>query len=215
MQFVWLVAGLALMGCAKPGVRELKESRAAVQAAKSWQNDVTVAAGNEQWRMFALEKVECPSRRDLMWTMTPPREVVDEKGRMVRHEIWHDGTWYTSDGKLWETFAEAEKKLPGKLSIGCGEGPGRVWDGALYSDLDEVIRKGEIRPGPKMTANGYDCTWWDVALTAGEPPRYTVCIGATDHLPQVVRSREHGNEYTYVLSQWNTASVGLPPELAR
>lgn len=80
-------------------------------------------------------------------------------------------------------------------------------------DLDEIARKGEIRPGPKMTENGFDCSWWDVANAPGVPPHYTVCINEASHLPQVVRSRERGNEYTYTLSRWNQTSVGLPPEL--
>jgi hypothetical protein len=209
-----VAALLALSGCAKPGVKELRESRDAVRAARNWENDATVRNG-AQWQMVFLEKVECPSRRDMMWTIQPPKELLDDKGRIVRHDIWFDGTWYTSDGRTWETFRDAEKKLPGKLAISCGDGPTLASDGHLFSDLDDIVRKGEIRPGPKMTENGFDCTWWDVADGPGAAPRYTVCINTLSHLPQVVRTREHGNEYTYTLSQWNTASVGLPPELSR
>ncbi len=151
-----------------------------------------------------------------MWTTRPPaKEEFDTQGRVIVHQIWYDGTWYTSDGRLWETLPDAEKKIAGKLNIGCGEGPMRVRDGLFYSDLDEVIRSGEIRPGPKMTENGFDCSWWDVANAPGAAPQYTVCINEASHLPQVVRSQENGHEYTYTLLQWNTASVGLPPELVR
>ena len=66
-----------------------------------------------------------------------------------------------------------------------------------------------------MTENGFDCTWWDVSKVRGEAPHYTVWVNETSHLPQVVRSRERGNEYTYTLSRWNETVVGLPPELAR
>jgi hypothetical protein len=213
--YVLVMMMLAVVtGCTKPGVKELRQSRDAVRAAKSWQEDVSVNDGG-RWAPLLLVKVECPARRDLMWTMRPPKEELDSEGRTVVHEIWYDGTWYTSDGRVWETLADAEKKIPGKLDIGCGEGPLRVWDGSLYSDLDQVIGKGEIKPGPKMTENGYDCTWWDLAAAPGEQPKYTVCINEASHLPQVVRSRENGHEYTYTLSQWNTASVGLAPELMR
>jgi hypothetical protein len=205
---------VATTGCTKPGVKELRQSRDAVHAATSWQEDGTVLEAG-QWTPLFVAKVECPSRRDLMWTVQPPKQEFDSQGRPIVHDVWYDGTWYTSDGKLWETLADAEKKAPGKFAIGCGEGPLRVWDGPLYSDLDEVAQKGEIRPGAKMTENGYDCTWWDLAPTPGAAPRYTVCVNATSHLPQVLRSRENGHEYTYVFSQWNTASVGLPPELVQ
>ncbi|WP_148210164.1 hypothetical protein [Candidatus Korobacter versatilis] len=198
----------------KPGVKELQSSREAVRAAWSWQEDASVNESG-RWTPLFLSKVECLSRRDMMWTMRPVKEELDSQGRMIVHEIWFDGTWYTSDGRYWETLKDADKKIPGKLNIGCGEGPARVWDGSLYSELDEVIRKGAIVPGEKMTANGFDCTWFDVSLSVGEPPRYTVCINAASNLPQVVRSRENGHEYTYTLSQWNTASVGVPPELSR
>ncbi len=222
MMAVSLAAMLSLAGCSKlgmtelnkPGARELKQSRDAVHAATSWESDVTVRDG-AQWRSVLVEKVECPSRRDLMWTSDPPREVRDNDGRIVFHDIWFDGSWYTSDRTTWHTFKDAEKNSPNKLSIGCGDGPRMVWEETLDSMLDGVVRKGEIHPGPKMTDNGYDCTWWDLSKVPGQAPEYTVCINEPSHLPQVVRSRENGHEYTYVFSQWNTASVGLPPELSR
>ena len=188
----------------------MRQSREAVRAAKSWQNNVTMREGG-QWPDVLIEKVECPARRDLMWTIKPLIAAMDDKGRAIVHDVWFNGTWYTSDGKYWETYRTPEKKP----AIGCGDGPMLVSNARLFADLDEVIGKGEIKPGPKMTENGFDCTWWDLARAAGGPPDYTVCIGTSDHLPQVVRSRENGHEYTYTLSQWNTASVGLPPELSR
>ena len=201
-------------GCTKPGVKELRKSRDAVREANSWQEDASVQ-DEGRWKPLFLSKVECPSRRDLMWVMRPPKEKLDTEGRAIVHEIWYDGTWYTSDGRIWNTVEGAEKKIPGKLDIGCGEGPARVWDGSLYAELDDIIRKGEIRPGPKMTENGFDCRWWDVVDAPGQVPHYAVCINETSHLPQVVRSHENTHEYTYTLSQWNTTSVGLPPELSR
>jgi hypothetical protein len=147
--------------------------------------------------------------------MAPPNPQLDTFGRTMVHEIWYDGTRYTSDGHLWENLPNAQQKIPDKFAIGCGEGPLMVSSSVLYSDLDEIVSKGEIRQGPKMTENGYDCTWWDLALTSGGPPKYTVCINEPSHLPQVVRSRENGQEYTYTLSQWNSASVGLPGELVQ
>ena len=166
-----------------------------------------------QQRSVLVEKVQCPSRRDLMWTSQPTRQVLDNDGRAVIHEVWFDGTWYTSDGRVWHTFKDADKKLGGKFSIGCGDGPTMVGEGTLSAVLADIAQEGDVRPGPKMTENGYDCTWFDLSPKPGEPPQYTVCVNETSHLPQVVRSREFGHEYTYTLSQWNSASVGLPPEL--
>ncbi len=203
-----------LLGCSKPGVKELRQSRDAVRAAKSWQIDVTGAAPGATPRELLREKVECPSRRDLMWTIRPPEKaVLDKDGRTVVHEIWYGGDWYTSDGRSWDHFAGAEKALPGKLAIGCGEGPALIWDGALYSDLDQAVKVGEIRQGPTATVNGGVCTWWDVAPAKGEAAHYTVCVDKENSLPRVVRARERGNEYTYTLSGWNETSVTLPPEL--
>lgn len=206
---VVLFAGF--LGCSKAGVRELRQSRDAVRAAKSWEVDATQGATT---RMLFQEKVECPSRRDMMWTVRPPEKaVLDNDGRVVVHDIWFDGDRYTSDGLSWHHFAGAEKALPSKLAIGCGVGPALVWDGALYSDLDAVIKAGEIRQGPTATINGGECTWWDVAPAKGQDARYTVCVDTATHLPRVARTRERGNEYTYTLSRWNETSVGLPPEL--
>jgi hypothetical protein len=209
-----LVAGS--VGCSKPGVKELRQSRAAVRAASSWQSDVTGTAPGSHPRDILLEKVECPSRRDLMLTTRPPeKSELDKEGRIIVHEIRYDGDWYTSDGRSWNHFAGAQKNLPGKLPIGCGEGPARVWDGALYADLDDVIGKGEIRRGQTAQIDGGACTWWEVAPAKDAPAHYSVCVGDQDHLPREVRSHEKGNEYTYTLSHWNQTSVTLPQELAQ
>lgn len=206
-----LVLLVASLGCSKPGVRELQQSRDAVRAAKSWEVDATQGATTT---MLFQEKVECPSRRDMMWTVRPPENpVMDNDGRMVVHDIWHDGDRFTSDGQTWHHFAGAEKVLPNKLTIGCGVGPALVWDGALYANLDAEINSGELRKGPTMTINGGECTWWDVAPAKSQEARYTVCVDSATHLPRVVRTRERGNEYTYTLTRWNETSVGLPPEL--
>lgn len=202
------------VGCTKNGVKELQQSRDAVRSANSWEVDATVLSGGQAMPIL-FTRVQCPSRRDLMWMMPSPNPQRDTEGRTIVHEIWYDGTRYTSDGHLWETLANAQQKVPDKFAIGCGEGPLTVSSGVLYSDLDEITQQGEIRPGPKMTENGYDCTWWDLAPARGGSPKYTVCINEPSHLPQVVRSRENGQEYTYTLSQWNTASVGLPGELVQ
>lgn len=202
----------AFLGCSsKPGVKELRQSRDAVRAANSW--EVYATLGATTVTVFQA-KVECPSRRDMMWTVRPPANLVmDNNGRVVVHDIWFDGDWYTSDGRLWNHFPGAEKALPGKLALGCGVGPALVWDGTLFSDLDAVIKTGEIRPGPTSTINGGECTWWDVVPDKGAEARYTVCVDSVTHLPRVARTREHGTEYTYTLTRWNETSVALPPEL--
>lgn len=205
---------LGLVSCnSKPGVKKLQQSRDALRAATSWEEDVTVTDGGQQ-RSVLVVKVECPSRRDLMWTSPPSKRVLDNDGRVVVHDIWFDGNWYTSDGRVWHTFKGAQQNLPNKLQIGCGDGPMMVAEERGLSEvLDGVIRQGEIRPGPKMTENGYDCSWWDLSERPGQAPQFSVCINEPSHLPQVVRSMENGHEYTYTLSQWGSASVGLPPEL--
>ena len=56
------------------------------------------------------------------------------------------------------------------------------------------------------------CIWWEVAPAKGAPPHYSVCVGEADHLPRVVRSREHNLNYVYTLTKWNVTAVVLPAE---
>jgi hypothetical protein len=54
------------------------------------------------------------------------------------------------------------------------------------------------------------CRWWYLTPVKGVPPHYSVCINEQDDLPRQVRSVEHGLNYSYAFSHWNSTVVTAP-----
>lgn len=199
-----------LCDCAsKPseGILELRRSRDAIRAAKSWQSGTTVQMPSGQWVILSLEKVECPARQDRT-------AVVHELQNMSVHEIWWDGDYYNKTTGVgssgWTSVPHGVKPL----MTDCGQGPLLTWDGTLYSDLDSVAQTGEVRRGQSSQLEGTACIWWDVASVPAAAPHYSVCISDDgEHLPIHVRSHEHNLNYMYTYTNWNSTTVTLPPDL--
>jgi hypothetical protein len=194
----------ATVSCSKPspGLLELQASQSAVRAARSWQSGTTVQKPSGGWSIVALEKVECPSRLDRTEvSYDPPSNI---------HEIWFDGMYYKQE--VTGEWSAGDTHLPAS----CGHGPGLVWDGTLYDDLDAVAHGGEVRAGQPEPPqpNTTPCKWWDVAPGSGVAPHYSVCVDEADHLPSKVRSQEHSRTYVYTFTNWNATSVVLPKDIA-
>jgi hypothetical protein len=204
-----VVAAIVFAACmgacgrkADPGYAELQQSREATRAATSWQDDVTVQLPSGPPVIVELSKVECPGRMDVLAILREPRN-----GSV--HEIWYDGTYYNKSEAVgqWLSHPASANPFPN-----CGQGPGLMWDGVLYDDLDAAHATGEIRRGKPGFFENASCIWWEVAPAKGAPPHYSVCVGEADHLPRVVRSREHNLNYVYTLTKWNVTAVVLPAE---
>jgi hypothetical protein len=202
--FLWVVLA-SLCACSRPspGVLELRASREAVRAAKSWQSGTTAQVPSGQWVILTLESVECPGRFD-------HQALFHSQQNRPDHEIQFDGTYYskTEAARTWSS-----NPAPTMAVLNCGQGPGLTWDGILYDDLDAVQRSGEVRRGKTDKEDNVSCVWWEVAPSKGAPPHYSACIGENDHFPRVVRSREHDMNFVYTLSHWNTTTVSLPPDI--
>ncbi|MGO9085432.1 MAG: hypothetical protein ACLQBK_09415 [Candidatus Sulfotelmatobacter sp.] len=180
---------------------ELRRSRLAVRAAQSWQSDVSVQMPSGQWSIVSLEKVECPARLERT-------SITHDQHPSSAHEIWFDGVYYKMESPGSWTAADVQ------LPANCGQGPSLVQDGFLYDDLDAVARNGEVRPGQPAQSSSPPCAWWEVAPARGSPAHYSVCVDNTDHLPRTVRFHEQNLTYVYTLTQWNSTSITLPPDIA-
>lgn len=206
--FAWFVVVTALAAtnwsCSRPspGLLELKSSREAIRAAKSWQSGTTAQFGSGQWVILNLGKVECPDRADRIAILH------DEHNRSV-HEIWYDGTYFNKSDVAREWVRQQAAAI--RFSE-CGKGPSLTWDGTLYDDLEAVEKSGEFRRGKTDQADDVSCTWWEVAPAKGAAAHYSVCVGEDDHLPRTVRSHEHDLNYVYTLNHWNATTVILPPD---
>jgi len=195
--FLGLGLGLYLYLGPSRGYQELERSQDALHRAKSWRSVARVRTDDGAWPVNGTRDVVCPS--DFVETYTDPQQPGVLLGRAVVHGIFYnqhlDGSWI-------------HNRDPYFLAPDCGKGPLLAGMGFLYPPLEEIARNGEIRRGKHgMTEHG-KCLWWDVIPSKGSPPRYSVCLDESSHLPFEVSSEQFG--FSGLFWDWDVTAISPP-----
>jgi len=206
MQLIKLMAGPVLLGAVvigiwlypgpSSGMRELERSRDAVRMATSWHAQRSTRMPDGSWQFTGTRDVGCPT--DFDETIIRP-DHGDSEHRVELHGFFYrqlpNGVWQRSGNGL---IAIPE----------CGRGPYLESFAHIYSDLDEIEQKGDVRSGNDLDSDGVKCHWWHITVGNAPQPRYSVCIDAVSHLPLIATSLGYG--FSYGFSNWNHTTISAP-----
>jgi hypothetical protein len=189
--FLTFSYGLYLYFSPSRGYQEMLKSQEALRHVKSWRS-----IGSEQGLVNAWRDVNCPA--DFSDTYVDPNEhLVTRRAAVsgISYQQRSDGSWLRTTS-------------PQDPVSDCGKGPYVRGIGFLYPPLDEIERNGEIRKGDWEKTEHGKCRYWSLIPAKGAPPRYSVCLDESTHLPIRIGTGAGGVSYTFW--DWDAATIAPP-----
>lgn len=180
------------------GQSELQKTFDAKKAAHSWRTVTTLRMHPGRALETTIE-ISCPDREHIVTTLG------DTHYESIRVG---DQSWIRSNDSEWKAQPIASDAYP------CGSNPGAPAPWAMMNEgrdpvsvVATMARKmnAQVGRGEVVNAGDASCQRWVVSFqhpgSSGRGLNYTVCIGASDHLPREVVMGSGGLSTTY--SDWN------------